>query len=108
MDILRPELARTVTIAGIARYNQIRKCQTLPAALASGSAAAIQGAVTTSCPVPPTGPTATFAAPNFFGALISFDGVHPSTAAHVLIARFLAGPINTQYGTRLNTLVDRT
>jgi lysophospholipase L1-like esterase len=108
MDILRPELGRTVTITGIARYNQIRKCQTLAAAIASGSAAAIQGAVATSCPVPPTGPTATFAAPNFFGALISFDGVHPSTAAHVLIARYLAGQINTKYGTKLNTLVDRT
>ena len=104
MDILRPELARTVTISGTARYNQVRKCQALPAALASGSAAAIQGAVVTSCPVPPTGSTATFAAPNFFGALISFDGVHPSSAAHLLIARSLAASINTKYGTALNTL----
>lgn len=116
MDILRPELARvcTATVSpgcptgSAGRYNQVRKCQALPAALASGSAAAIQGAVLTSCPVPPTGATATFAAPNFFGALISYDGVHPSTAAHVLIARSLAGSINTKYGTKLNTLVDRT
>ena len=108
MDILRPELARTTTISGTARFNQVRKCQALPAALASGSAANIQTAVFTSCPVPPTGPTASFAAPNFFGALISLDGVHPSTAAHVLVARSLAGSINTKYGTKLNTLVDRT
>jgi lysophospholipase L1-like esterase len=103
MDILRPELARTVTVSGSTRFNQVRKCQALPAALASGSAANIQNAVLNSCPV--SGPTA---APNFFGALISLDGVHPSTAAHVLIARNLAGQINTKYGTKLNTLVDRT
>lgn len=111
MDILRPELARvcTTTVSSTCpngsngRYNQVRKCQALPAALASGVAANIQTAVLNSCPVP--GPTA---APNFFGALISYDGVHPSTAAHVLIARSLAGSINTKYGTKLNTLVDRT
>jgi len=103
MDILRPELARTTTVAGTARFNQIRKCQALNAALATGSAAAIQGAVLTSCPVPPSGPTATFAAPNFFGALISFDGVHPSSAAHVLIARGMATAINAKYGTQLIT-----
>ncbi|HSU16795.1 hypothetical protein [Longimicrobium sp.] len=104
MDILRPELARTVTINGTARFNQVRKCQALPAALATGSAAAIQGAVLTSCPVPPTGPTATFAAPNFFGTLISYDGVHPSSAAHLLIARELALRINAKYSTTLSTL----
>jgi len=104
MDILRPELARTVTISGTARYNQVRKCQALPAALATGSAANVQTAVLTSCPVPPTGATATFAAPNFFGALISYDGVHPSTAAHQLIARYLADKINVKYGTTLSTL----
>lgn len=98
MDILRPELARTTTVAGGPRYQQIRKCQTLNAALASGSAANIQTALLSSCPV--TGATG---APNFFGALISYDGVHPSTAAHVIIARFLAGAINTKYGTALNT-----
>ena len=96
MDILRPELARVAS----GRYNQVRKCQLLATA---ATAAQFQTAVLNSCPV--TGATA---APNFFGALISFDGVHPSTAAHVLIARSLAGSINTKYGTTLNTLVDRT
>jgi lysophospholipase L1-like esterase len=103
MDILRPELARTVTVSGTTRYNQVRKCQALPTALASGSAAAVQTAVLTSCPVPPTGATATFAAPNFFGALISYDGVHPSTAAHVLVAKSLAASINTKYLTQIST-----
>jgi lysophospholipase L1-like esterase len=96
MDILRPELARVTS----GRYNQIRKCQLLATAT---TAAQFQTAVLNSCPV--TGATA---APNFFGALISLDGVHPSTAAHVLVARSLAGSINTKYGTKLNTLVDRT
>jgi hypothetical protein len=96
MDILRPELARVTS----GRYNQIRKCQLLATAT---TAAQFQTALLNSCPVP--GPTQ---APNFFGALISFDGVHPSTAAHVLVARALALSINTKYGTKLNTLVDRT
>jgi len=92
MDILRPELARVTS----GRYNQVRKCQLLATAT---TAAQFQTAVLNSCPV--TGATA---APNFFGALISYDGVHPSTAAHVLIARSLATSINTKYGTALNTL----
>jgi len=96
MDILRPELARVTS----GRYNQVRKCQLLATA---ATAAQFQTAVLNSCPV--TGATA---APNFFGALISLDGVHPSTAAHVLIARSLAASINAKYGTKLNTLVDRS
>ena len=45
--------------------------------------------------------------PNFgsatatFGALISLDGVHPTGAAHKLIANELIGVINTKYGTSL-------
>lgn len=85
------------------RYQRLRKCQALPAALASGSAAAIQAAVLTSCPVPPTGPTAPFAAPNFFGTLMSFDGVHPSSEAHRILAGTFAARINTKYGTTLST-----
>ncbi|HVG43422.1 MAG TPA: SGNH/GDSL hydrolase family protein [Longimicrobium sp.] len=108
MDILRPELARVCTAAvtpacptgSSGRYNQVRKCQLLATA---ATAAQFQTAVLNSCPAP--GPTA---APNFFGALISFDGVHPSTAGHVLVARSLATSINTKYGTKLNTLIDRT
>ena len=36
-----------------------------------------------------------------FGPLISLDGVHPSGAAHVLIANEVIGVINTTYGTSL-------
>lgn len=45
--------------------------------------------------------------PNFgsstatFGALISLDGVHPSAAAHTLIAKDLAAAINAKYNTTL-------
>jgi lysophospholipase L1-like esterase len=45
--------------------------------------------------------------PNFastnqtFGTLISLDGVHPSAAAHVLIANELIATINLKYGTTL-------
>lgn len=77
------------------RYQRVRKCQDLPAAT---TAAAFQAAVLNSCPV--TGPTA---APNFFGSLISFDGVHPSTEAHRVLAGRFAAAINTRYGTTLST-----
>jgi lysophospholipase L1-like esterase len=36
-----------------------------------------------------------------FGPLISLDGVHPSGAAHILIANELIAVINTKYGTTL-------
>ncbi|HEX2206578.1 MAG TPA: hypothetical protein VHG93_02790 [Longimicrobium sp.] len=78
------------------RYQNLRKCQDLPAATTEQQ---FQLAVLNSCPVT----TAGFAAPNFFGALVSFDGVHPSTAAHVLFAGRFAERINTRYGTSLST-----
>lgn len=77
------------------RYPRLRKCQDLPAAT---TAAAFQAAVLNSCPV--TGPTA---APNFFGSLMSFDGVHPSSAAHVVLTGAFAQRINAKYGTTLST-----
>jgi lysophospholipase L1-like esterase len=96
MDILRPFVALNGASAVTnGRYNQDRKCQLLATAT---TAAQFQTAVLNSCPV--TGATA---APNFFGTLISFDGVHPSTAAHVIVARSLAGSINTRFGTALTT-----
>ncbi len=45
--------------------------------------------------------------PNFasttatYGTLVSLDGIHPSAAAHKLIANDLIGVINTKYGTTL-------
>ena len=83
------------------RFQRIRKCQLLASAT---TAAAIQQAVALSCPVPPTGPTAPFAAPNFFGSLISFDGVHPSSETHAILAQRFAQLINTRYGTQLVVL----
>jgi hypothetical protein len=77
------------------RYQRARKCQDLATA---ATAAAFQAAVLNSCPV--TGPTA---APNFFGSLISFDGVHPSSEAHRILAGNFAARINTRYGTTLST-----
>ncbi|HEX8697147.1 MAG TPA: SGNH/GDSL hydrolase family protein [Longimicrobium sp.] len=77
------------------RTNQIRKCIDLATAT---TAAQFQAAVLNTCPV--TGATA---APNLFGALISLDAVHPSSAAHVLFANALAAAINARYGTTLAT-----
>lgn len=83
------------------RFQRIRKCQALPAALQTGNPRAIQGAIVTSCPVPATGATAPFAAPNFFGSLISFDGFHPSTEAHTLVANDLIDALNSAHGTSI-------
>ena len=95
--ILAPFLAQTDASG---RYQRIRKCQALAGAT---TPAQFQTAVLTSCPVPPTGATAPFAAPNFFGSLISFDGVHPSSEAHRILAGAFAAAINTKYGTTLST-----
>ncbi|HEV3050085.1 MAG TPA: SGNH/GDSL hydrolase family protein, partial [Longimicrobium sp.] len=72
--------------AATGRYQFLRKCQDLATA---ATAAQFQAAVLNSCPV--TGATA---APNFFGSLISFDGVHPSTSAHRILAGRFAAAIN--------------
>ena len=80
---------------GSGRFQQVRKCQLLPTAT---TAAQLQAAVLNSCPV--TGPTA---APNFFGAMISFDGIHPSTAGQTEFAKAFAQRINQRYGTSLST-----
>ena len=87
--------AQTTTVGGQPLFQNVRKCQLLATAT---TAAAFQTAVLRSCPV--TGPTA---APNFFGSLFSFDGVHPSTAAHRILAGTLAAAINAKYGTQLST-----
>lgn len=39
-----------------------------------------------------------------FGTLLSFDGIHPSSAAHVLVADAVITAINAAYGTSLATL----
>ena len=77
------------------RADQLRKCQDLAAAT---TAAQFQAAVLNTCPV--VGPTA---APNFFGALASFDGVHPSALGQRAIANLLSAAINAKYGTALAT-----
>ena len=81
--------------APVRLHQRLRKCQDLRDAT---TPAAFQAAVLTSCPVP--GPTA---APNFFGSLMSFDGVHPSTEAHRVLAGRFAQRINARYNTTLST-----
>jgi lysophospholipase L1-like esterase len=82
------------------RAQRLRKCQALAGAT---TPAQLQTALVTTCPVPPTGATAPFAAPNFFGSLMSLDGVHPSTEAHRILAGRFAAAINAKYGTTLPT-----
>lgn len=69
----------------------VRKCQGLATATPETFAAAVEN----TCP----GPTAT----NFFGSYFSFDGVHPSSEAHEVIAAVLAGLLNAEHGLGLPT-----
>lgn len=78
-------------------YQRIRKCQALAGA---NTPEEFQRAVAISCPV--TGPTA---APNFFGSLISLDGVHPSSEAHRILADALAQALGL--GARLSVAARR-
>jgi len=78
---------------GFGRADQLRKCQDLATAF---DATTIQAAVLDTCPVP--GPTG---APNLFGSLVSFDGIHPSAAGHQGFASGLAAAIDARYGTTL-------
>lgn len=75
------------------RADEIRKCQAL---FTATSAAQFQAAVLNTCPV-----TGTTAAPNFFGAFFSRDGITLSSAAHERIAAAAAALIDAKYGTDL-------
>lgn len=80
-DILAPRLADP---------DQIRKCQQLPAALQTGNPQAILAAVAASCPSPDPSVG--------FGALISHDGIHPSSQAHRLVANAIIAELNATFG----------
>jgi lysophospholipase L1-like esterase len=72
--------------------DRIRKCQGLASATTPEQFAT---AVRDTCP----GPTA----PNFFGSYVSYDGFHPSSEAHAVIANVLARRLNAERGLSLPT-----
>ncbi|HEX8431739.1 MAG TPA: SGNH/GDSL hydrolase family protein [Longimicrobium sp.] len=76
-------------------FTRLRKCQLLASA---NTAALLQAAVQLSCPAPTS---TVVGAPIQLGTLMSFDGVHPSTEAHQVIAEHFARAINAKYGTAL-------
>ena len=85
-------------------FQRVRKCQLL--ASTTLTPAQFGEAVAKSCPNPapvPRAGTTNVGAPNFFGSLFSFDGVHPSSEAHRVLAGRFSAAINTTYGTRLVT-----
>ena len=87
----------TVMIApALTDPDRIRKCQDLASATDAQSFAA---AVQSSCPVDLDPNTET----TFFGSFFSVDGIHPSAAAHVVIADTLAGRLNAAHGLSLPT-----
>jgi hypothetical protein len=80
----------TLVEPSLADPDRVRKCQDL--ASAQDESGVLQ-AVAASCPG--------MAAPNFFGSLFSFDGVHPSSAGHAVIADTLAGRLSAKHGLTL-------
>lgn len=71
----------------LADPEQIRKCQGLAAA---ATAEALRAAVEETCPRP--------TAQNFFGAALSFDGVHPSRAGQQVVADVLLAALEGKHG----------
>jgi phospholipase/lecithinase/hemolysin len=67
--------------------NRIRKCQSLIAATTMDD---FRAALASSCPAE--------AAPNFFGELLSFDGIHPSVSGHQLVADAIAAALREKHG----------
>jgi len=65
----------------------IRKCQGLATATDLGE---VLAAVTSTCPYP--------GAPNFFGSLISYDGVHPGLVGQSFVADALAEALIARHG----------
>jgi lysophospholipase L1-like esterase len=77
-EIVQPRLADP---------DRVRKCQALPTAT---TPEALRDAVEQTCPHP--------TAPNFFGANISFDGIHPSREGQQVIAEVLRAALVQKHG----------
>jgi hypothetical protein len=67
--------------------DRIRLCQTL---LAARTEAELIAALVASCPYPD--------APNFFGSLLTFDGIHPSAEGQRIIADEMEARIRAKHG----------
>lgn len=77
-------------LLGPTRHNRLRACEGLSLSTPTDQLATI---VETRCPHPD--------APNFFGSLVTFDGIHISGAAHEIVADELARVLNLKYGLAL-------
>ncbi|HET7275631.1 MAG TPA: hypothetical protein VFI91_10750, partial [Longimicrobiaceae bacterium] len=78
-----------ILAAAVDDPDAIRKCQALPAALQTGDQQAIFAAIVTTCPSPDPAIG--------FGSLISYDGVHPSSMAHEIIASAIFGELAEKF-----------
>ncbi|CAN5867649.1 SGNH/GDSL hydrolase family protein [soil metagenome] len=82
--------ANAILSSALANPNQLRKCQGMGGASTGEQAIAV---LRTTCPYP--------GAPNFFGALVSFDAIHPSAEGHRLIADAIAAALRAKHGISL-------
>ena len=79
-------LQAALNSAGSGQHNLLRRCTGLTNTLTEEAMVTF---FTTRCPHP--------SAPNYFGSLITFDGIHMSAAGHQLLANALATQINSRY-----------
>lgn len=75
-----------ILTAALATPNQLRKCQGMAGASTQEQAVVV---LRSTCPYP--------GAANFFGALVSFDAIHPSAEGHRLVADAIAAELRTKH-----------
>ena len=80
----------TSELTGTGRHNKLRRCEALTNTLAMDLMVTV---FTNQCPHP--------SAPNYFGSLVTFDGIHMSAEAHEVIADALAVQIAGRYDVEL-------
>ena len=73
-------------LSGSSGHNRLRRCVGLNNTL---DMATMVTFFTTRCPHP--------SAPNYFGSFVTYDGIHMSAAAHVIMAEAIADEIEDHY-----------
>jgi len=102
-DLLVLDAAEQVQVQGIVNgYNTYIKAKADSVGFAYYDPNGTLAALKASGAIPSVPNLASTTAP--FGAYFTLDGIHPSSAAHIVIANDLVDVINTKYGTHLSKI----
>jgi hypothetical protein len=95
----------TVLVAAVNRYNTVISAEATARNYAYIDPNALFGALPAgSIPTFPNIPPVAASVATPFGTIFSLDGIHPTGAAHKLVANALRVAINTKYGTAIPTI----